>query len=98
MKKGKITITLDQPVIDALDDLQETLTEAAREEFTDSEIEEQKLFSPMGYSRSSAVQMALLYYMKKMGVKVQWPGRTAMDLVSGETVPIPDGAEIREKP
>ena len=97
MRKGKITVTLDQPVIDALDELQETLTEMAREEFTDAEIEEQRLFSPMGYSRSSAVQVALLYYMKKTGVKVKWPGRTALDLASGESVPIPDGAEVMEE-
>jgi hypothetical protein len=98
MPKNKITVTLEPEVIEALGPLQAELESQAHGVLGKGDV--QALHGPVRYSRSSVVQAAILALCARLGVGVDWrhPHGTAMDIATGKSVPIPDGAEIKEEP
>ncbi len=66
--KVKLTITIEPAVVKALGPLQTRLEELAHGGNADLQV----LYGPQRYSRSTAVQLAILTLCKKHGVEIPW--------------------------
>jgi len=97
MSKRKITITLEPEVIEVLAPLQASLEEQAHGAVAANDV--RALYGPVRYSRSSVVQMAILALCASQAVPVNWRNPAmALDVSTGEAVPIPDSVVITENP
>ena len=92
VRKKKLSITLDEPVLEMLSVLHGRLESETYEALGD-----ERVYGPVRYSRSSIVQMALVQLGREHGVEVQWPAPTAMDLQTGKSVPIPADATVQQE-
>jgi hypothetical protein len=94
--KKKISVTIDVLVLAAIGPMQAALESQAHGATAADDI--RALYGPIRYSRSTIVQMALMLLAERLDITVDWPTRQAMDIASGESVPIPDGTKILDSP
>jgi len=69
MAKVKLTVSLDESVAEALDPLCRMMEKESRKQ-ANEEFSESVIFPALSFSRSEAVQAALVAYMNKLGVQI----------------------------
>ncbi len=66
MSKLSLSISLDKPAVEALDELKTILERRAKDTLPEN------VSMPVQYSRSTVIQMCIMAYCQTWGVNVKW--------------------------
>lgn len=66
MSKLSLSISLDKPAVEALDELKTILERRAKDALPEN------VSMPVQYSRSTVIQMCIMAYCQTWGVDVKW--------------------------